>query len=153
MKVGDVKSKYDEAKEALDALEDRMTSCTSEIVSLKRDYEEKLKVADLTKFEIKKVQLTIDRIRKDRDSAEKLMSSMRKKYHWIESEMNAFGLAGGDYDFEATDPAQVSQHLKELKEEQDSLVSSVFGRRVFYSLVTKLTNMFCLYRRRKSTKR
>jgi len=56
------------------------------------------------------VQLTIDRIRKDRDSAEKLMSSMRKKYQWIESEMNAFGLAGGDYDFEATDPAQVSQH-------------------------------------------
>jgi hypothetical protein len=52
---------------------------------------------------------------------------MLRNYSWIESEMSAFGVRGGEYDFEATDPNEVSQLLKELKSEQDSLVRSGFS--------------------------
>ena len=47
---------------------------------------------------------------------------MLMKHSWIESEKGAFGIRGGDYDFEATDPREVSKQLKYLKDEQDSLV-------------------------------
>jgi hypothetical protein len=43
--------------------------------------------------------------------------------------MNAFGVRGGDYDFDASDPKEVAQHLKILKSEQDSLVSVCKMRR------------------------
>jgi len=47
------------------------------------------------------------------------------KHTWIESEKGAFGLAGGDYDFEASNPDQMSRHLNKLKEEQDALSQKI----------------------------
>jgi len=60
-------------------------------------------------------------MQKERSGAEKFIKSMLKKYPWIESEKEAFGVEGGDYDFNVTDPAQMSSQLKSLKHEQETL--------------------------------
>jgi hypothetical protein len=55
-------------------------------------------------------------------NAEKILKSMMNKYTWIETEKEAFGVRGGDYDFVETNPAEMSRHLKDLQAEQTSLV-------------------------------
>jgi structural maintenance of chromosome 2 len=123
MKVGEVRSMYEEAKQELDALEGRMAHFSSEVIELKRARSDMVKAAETATIEAKKLSVKISSIRKERLGAEKLVSMMVKKYAWIESEKTAFGVRGGDYDFEATDPEVVGKHMKELKGEQDSLVS------------------------------
>jgi len=89
-----------------------------------------VKLAEAAKLESKKLSVNIGRIRKERATAEKVVAGMIKKHTWIESEMSAFGVRGGDYDFEATDPVAATEHLNELKNEQDSLVSFLYRKRL-----------------------
>jgi len=128
MKLGEIRAVYEEAKRELDSLEERMTECSAELVGLKNERATMVKDAENAKLEAKKVSVTISRIRKERASAEKVVVSLLKKYPWIESEKGAFGVRGGDYDFEATNPSEASKQLKELKAEQESLVRIFVAR-------------------------
>ena len=125
MDVGQTQSVYEEARAKLDGLEERMASCTSEVVDLKRRKQDLVKEAETATLEAKKLSVKIARVQKERQGAERAVAALLKKHAWIESEKSAFGVAGGDYDFEATDPAQVGRQLKELKAEQESLVRFV----------------------------
>jgi structural maintenance of chromosome 2 len=122
MKVGEVKALYDEAKTELDAVEKHMAHFSSELSSLNEEKAKLLKKAESSELEAKKLTVAISRIHKDKANAEKYVANMLKKHAWIESEKSAFGIAGGDYDFEATNPGEMNKQLQELKGEQDSLV-------------------------------
>ena len=74
------------------------------------------------------MSVKITKFHSEQSKAEKFLKSMRNKYAWIETEKDAFGVAGGDYDFEETDPEGMSKHLKDLQAEQSSLVSFVLCR-------------------------
>ena len=121
MKVGEIKALYDEAKAELDEVEKQIASCSSELKALNKEKSRLTKKADSSELEGKKLAIKVQKMQKERSGAEKLIKSMLKKYPWIESEKEAFGVAGGDYDFSATDPAQMSSHLKSLKHEQETL--------------------------------
>lgn len=123
IKVGEVKALYDEAKAALTEFENQLAQCSSELAEIKRQKAALAKMAEKCALEAKKLSVAISRIQKERHSAEKMVASLLKNHAWIESEKSAFGVEGGDYDFEATDPAEMSDHLQSLKSEQDSLVS------------------------------
>ena len=123
MKVGEVKAQYDEAKEALTAAETRRATCSTELNGLEKERSKKEEAREAAILEIKKLQVAIAKVEKERATAEKVVASMLKKYSWIESEQSAFGVVGGDYDFEAMDPKETEQQLKALRSEQDSLVS------------------------------
>jgi structural maintenance of chromosome 2 len=123
MQVGDISASYEETRQELDELEQKMSEYNSGVSDLKRAKVDLLRAAEAAKLESKKLSVNVLRIKKERASAEKVVSSMLKSYAWIEGEMNAFGVRGGDYDFEATDPNEVTQQLKMLKNEQDALVS------------------------------
>lgn len=123
MKVGEVRARYEEAKRALDELEDRMSHFSAEVVGLKHARTDLEKKAEKATLEAKKITVTIGRIKKERANAEQLVSTLQKKYPWIESEISAFGVPGGDYDFEAVDTNEIGKQLKKLKAEQESLVS------------------------------
>jgi structural maintenance of chromosome 2 len=122
MKAGEVKALYDQAKEEVDAVENRMAQCSSELSNLKHEKAAMIKKAEATFLEAKKLSVAIARIQKERSNAERLVATLLKKNAWIESEKSAFGVAGGDYDFETTDPTEMSRQLNGLKSEQDSLV-------------------------------
>lgn len=123
MKVGDIQALYEEAKGELDKMNERRTHCSAELVGLKNEKADLVKEVETIKLETKKLSLTIARIKKERSAAEKVVTSLMKQHAWIETEKAAFGVRGGDYDFEANNPAEASRHLKELKSEQESLVS------------------------------
>ena len=124
MKVGDISVTYEETRHELEELEQQMAECNAGVLDLKRAKADLVKAAEAAKLESKKLSVHVLRVRKERANAEKVVATMLKNYGWIEGEMNAFGVRGGDYDFEATDPNEVSQRLKLLKSEQDALVSS-----------------------------
>jgi structural maintenance of chromosome 2 len=127
MQVGEIQASYEEARLELEELEKNIADYSADVVDMKRAKSDLVKLLEAAKLESKKLSVGITRIRKDRNDAEKAVAAMLKNYSWIESEMSAFGVRGGDYDFEATDPNEVSQLLKELKSEQDSLVRSGFS--------------------------
>lgn len=122
MKVGEVKAQYDEAKEALTACETRRATCSTELGTLEKERAKIEKAIETAVLEIKRLHVAIAKIEKERATAEKVVATMLKKYSWIESEQSAFGVAGGDYDFEALDPKEIENQLKALRSEQDSLV-------------------------------
>ena len=120
--VGGIQTQYEEARHELDNLEKSIADVSAEVAELKKAKADLVKLAEAAKLDAKKLSVNISRICKDRAAAEKVVAVMLKKHAWIESDMSAFGIAGGDYDFEAVDPAEVARHLKELKDEQESLV-------------------------------
>lgn len=124
IKVGEVKALYDEAKAALDDFENKLSQYSTELSSVKKHKTSLIKKAEACALEVKKLGIAISAVQKERQSAEKLVSNLLNNYAWIESEQSAFGVAGGDYDFEATNPSEMSKELRKLKAEQDSLVSS-----------------------------
>jgi structural maintenance of chromosome 2 len=123
IKVGEVKALYDDAKAALDEFENRLAQYSSELSEIKHVKASLAKKAEACALEAKRLSVAISRIQKEKHSAEKVVTELLKNNVWIESEMSAFGVEGGDYDFEATDPAEMSRQLNALKSEQDSLVS------------------------------
>lgn len=125
IKVGEVKALYDEAKAALAEFENRLARCSSELSEIKRKKASLTKKAEKCVLEAKKLSVAISRIQKERQTAEKMVTNLLTNNAWIESEKSAFGVEGGDYDFEATDPTEMSRHLQALKSEQESLVSAL----------------------------
>jgi len=121
MKVGEIKALYDEAKAELDEVEKQIASCSSELKALNKEKSRLTKKAESSELEGKKLAIKVQKMQKERSGAEKFIKSMLKKYPWIESEKEAFGVEGGDYDFNVTDPAQMSSQLKSLKHEQETL--------------------------------
>jgi len=125
MKVGEANARYEEAKANLDAVQEKMTQFSTELRDLKTSKEELQKKVDSLELEAKKVKVTIAKIEKDRANAEKFVTSMLKKYSWIESEKAAFGIAGGDYDFASVDVHAMKSQLEGLKSEQDALAKKI----------------------------
>lgn len=124
MQVGEIKSLYDIAKAELDDAEKRMSHFSSELRVLSDQKTNLVKKVESMELEARKISVAIARIRKEQGNAERLVATMLKKYSWIESEKSAFGVRGGDYDFEETDPSETSKQLQALKNEQESLVSA-----------------------------
>lgn len=125
MKVGEIKALYDAAKAELDDVEEQVAACNSELKSLNKEKARLTKKAESAELEAKKLSVKVAKFHKEKANAERLITSMLKKYPWIESEKDAFGVEGGDYDFESTDPSGMSAQLKTLKNEQESLVSDI----------------------------
>ena len=120
--VSETQVVYEEARSHLEELEKKREEYSSEVVDLKQQKSDLDKELQNATLESKKLSVTIQRVQKERGSAEKNLTLLVKKYPWIESEKSSFGVAGGDYDFEAADTAGVAKHLKELKTQQESLV-------------------------------
>uniref|UniRef100_A0A7S1Z056 SMC hinge domain-containing protein n=1 Tax=Trieres chinensis TaxID=1514140 RepID=A0A7S1Z056_TRICV len=125
MKVGEIKAYYDEAKAELDEVEKELAACNHELKSLSKEKSRLTKKAESAELEGKKLAVKVAKYHKEKANAERLISSMLKKYPWIESEKEAFGVTGGDYDFEATNPSEMSSQLKALKNEQDTLAKKI----------------------------
>lgn len=121
--VDDIKTQYDESCEALANLEEKLTSCSAKISELKKSKAELVRKAEAIRLEAKKIGLDITRIRKQRQSAEKAVATLVKKHAWIESEMEAFGVVGGDYDFTGINSSELKNQLTEMKSEYENLVS------------------------------
>lgn len=122
MMVGEVQASYEEARGELDQMEKEIADQSSAIMHLKAARNELNKKADTAALEAKKISVSITRIKKDRESAKKTADNIANSDPWIKNEASQFGVAGGDYDFEATDPKEASQKLTELQSEQDFLV-------------------------------
>jgi structural maintenance of chromosome 2 len=125
IKVGEIKASYDDAKAALEEFENQLAQYSNELSEIKHIKSSLAKNAEGCILEAKKLSVTISRIQKERHSAEKVVADLLKNNIWIESEKSAFGVEGGDYDFTATDPTEMSRQLNVLKSEQDALVRSL----------------------------
>ena len=123
MKVGQLKAVWEEAKALLDDLEKKLKTCSQELGALSKQKAKLIKKAESAEIEGKKMSIKITKFHTEHSKAEKFLKSMMNKHAWIETEKDAFGIAGGDYDFEETNPEEMSKHLKDLQSEQSSLVS------------------------------
>ena len=131
MKVGELKAVWEEAKAALEELEKKLKLCSNEISSMSTEKSQLIKKAETAEIEGKKMSIKIAKFHTEKGKAEKFFKSMLSKHSWIETEKDAFGVAGGDYDFEETNPQEMSTHLQALKAEQAALVSET-KRHIFF---------------------
>lgn len=122
MKVGQLRAVWEDAKAVLDEIDKKLKACSQELSALSKQKARLTKKAESAEIEGKKIAVKITKFHNEHAKAEKFVKSMVNKYTWIETEKDAFGVPGGDYDFEETDPEKMSKHLKELQEEQSSLV-------------------------------
>jgi hypothetical protein len=122
MKVGQRNAAWEEAKSLLDDIESKLKTCSQELSTLSKQRAQLIKKAEAAEIEGKKLSVKITKFHSEQAKAEKFLKHMMSKYSWIETEKEAFGVAGGDYDFEETNPAEMSKHLKDLQAEQTSLV-------------------------------
>merc|ERR1712028_63828 len=123
--VGEVKDQFDEVKSSLTDFEERLSELSSDLMNIKREKAKLAKQAEKCNIEAKKLSVSISRIRKERQHAEKVVVSLLKNHPWIESEKSAFGVEGGDYDFKATNADAMSRQLNTLKGEQESLSKKI----------------------------
>lgn len=125
MKAGKLRAVWEDAKAALDELEAKLKTCSQELGALSKEKAKLIKKAESAEIEGKKMSIKIQKFHTEKGKAEKYLKSMVNKHAWIETEKDAFGVVGGDYDFEETDPEKMSNHLKELQSEQASLAKKI----------------------------
>ncbi len=125
MKVGEVKAKYDEAKIELDKIGSQMSSCSSELSKLKSEKASILKRSESARLEEKKISVKMTKYKKDTANASKSISMLMKKHPWIETEKEAFGVSGGDYDFSSGDAVSKSDALQSLQNQQAKLAKNI----------------------------
>ena len=128
IKVGELKALYDEAKANLDEIEKSLKSCSDELRALSKEKSKLAKKAESAEIEGKKLSVKITKFHTEKGKAEKFLSTMTSKHPWIETEKEAFGVPGGDYDFEESNPAEMGKVLQELQTEQASLVRLLYFR-------------------------
>eukprot|EP00579_Thalassiosira_antarctica_P001246 CAMPEP_0201869280 /NCGR_PEP_ID=MMETSP0902-20130614/2848_1 /ASSEMBLY_ACC=CAM_ASM_000551 /TAXON_ID=420261 /ORGANISM="Thalassiosira antarctica, Strain CCMP982" /LENGTH=1207 /DNA_ID=CAMNT_0048394759 /DNA_START=222 /DNA_END=3845 /DNA_ORIENTATION=+ len=125
MKAGELKAVWEEAKSVLNELVKQLKACSQELGALSKQKAKLIKKAESAEIEGKKMSIKITKFHSEQAKAEKFLKSMMNKHAWIETEKEAFGVAGGDYDFEETNPEQMSKHLKGLQAEQSSLAKKI----------------------------
>lgn len=125
MKVGQLKAVWEEAKALLDELEKKIKACSQELAALSKQKSRLTKKAESAEIEGKKMSIKITKFHSEQTKAESFLKSMVNKYAWIETEKEAFGIPGGDYDFEETNPKGMSKQLKGLQTEQSSLAKKI----------------------------
>mmetsp|Transcript_31114 Transcript_31114/g.66657 ORF Transcript_31114/g.66657 Transcript_31114/m.66657 type:complete len:1214 (-) Transcript_31114:156-3797(-) len=125
IKVGELKALWEEAKAELDEIEKSLKTCSQELSILTKEKSKLIKKAESAELEAKKMSVKIAKYHAEKAKAEKYLSNMLKKHAWIETEKAAFGVIGGDYDFEKTNPDEMSKHLRELQAEQSSLAKKI----------------------------
>ena len=137
-RVGETRQLYDEAKQAFIKIEEQMTEFKSALKELNCNKVLLTKKKEAAQLEAKKVSVKLAQAHKERGHAEKAVKAMVKKYPWIQSEKDAFGVTGGDYDFDKTNPVEMGNKLKALKSEQTSLVSKedYVGCSLSFTLIT-----------------
>jgi structural maintenance of chromosome 2 len=123
VEVAETQASYEEARSNVSELERKVDDFSSQVAELKDRKAELSKALEAATIEAKKLSVSIQQRQKERVGAEKVVSNLLKNYAWIESERGAFGVFGGDYDFDSCHTAQIAAEVKELKEQQDSLVS------------------------------
>lgn len=116
---------YDEAKAALLEAEKLAHDCSVELNRLSKEKAKMSSIKDAAVLETKKISLQVAKFQKERSNAERFVASMLEKHAWIENEKDAFGVTGGDYDFQETDPKKMSERLNLLKGEQESLSKKI----------------------------
>ena len=121
IELKEVTGRFDEAKAIMKATEGEIRKCSTELKALTDEKAALDKQAEATKLEIKKLGIQVAKYEKEQNNAERNILSMLQKHAWIESEKDAFGVSGSDYDFEKSDPTEMGSKLRRLKEEQASL--------------------------------
>lgn len=125
MQVGEIKVKYDEAKEQLVRIEKEMSSCNSALKSLSKEKARITKRIESTELAAKKNSINIAKHQKETTQAEKHIQSLTNKHSWINEDKNFFGVKGGDYDFEVNNPKEARSELMSLESEQNNLEKSI----------------------------
>lgn len=120
-----MRATYEEAKAKRVEVEEEMTNCSAELVRLNRERTDLAKVVEEATLHAKKLSVASSRLQKEQEQAVKVVASMAKKHPWIETEKEAFGETGGDYDFEQNDPDEASRTLKRLQNETENLSKKV----------------------------
>lgn len=123
--VAETQALYDQARSEVHGLERKVDEFSSQVTELKERKSELSKALEAATIEAKKLSVTIAQRQKERVGAEKVVSNLLKTYAWIESEKGAFGIVGGDYDFESADTGRIAAEVKELRNQQDSLGKKV----------------------------
>lgn len=122
--VAETQASYDQARNEVNELEKKVDAFSTQVMELKERKSQLSKALEEATIEAKKLSVSIAQRQKERIGAEKLVSNLLKNYAWIESEKGAFGVVGGDYDFDSADVAKIAEEVKVLKDQQDTLVSS-----------------------------
>jgi structural maintenance of chromosome 2 len=123
MKLGATRATYEEARAKLTIMESKWAECLADLAGLKEERSAMSKEMEARKLEAKKVSIKLTKLQKDRSEAEKKVVALEKNFSWVASEKSAFGVRGGDYDFEASNLPAVHKELIAMRKEQDTLVS------------------------------
>jgi len=117
----DQKTLYDEAKNELDEIESLQTRYSAELKKLSKERVKLVKSSESVKLEIKKYSVQISKLFLNKKNADGQVEKMEVKHPWIEKEKKTFGLAGGDYDFNAVNMHEMASKLKYLENDQADL--------------------------------
>ena len=125
IEAGEMKSLYEEVKRNLDDITQKISTCSVELKKLNKEKGKVVKAMETAGLESKKLTLKLSKYQKERANSQKVVEVMLKKYSWIEAEKSAFGIPGGDYDFNAVNPDTMSNQLNNLKNEQNNLAKKI----------------------------
>ena len=117
-KVAKAKAQYDEASAKLDALQAELAECNSGIKSTRKQIDRIQKALSDFAVERRRLENRLSRLDKESKEAQSVVKQMLKAHRWIASEREAFGVAGGEYDFTGQSPEEA---LDELAEAEDAL--------------------------------
>ena len=117
--VAEKKSEYEELTAVLDSKKEGLRQCDEEAKSIGTEIENTQTEMGELDIKSKKLGHKLANVDKDTSDAAESVRHLAKKYPWIESEKQFFGVEGTDYDWHSKDPEHESEKLLELEAEQN----------------------------------
>ena len=115
----------DVATSALNAARAEAAKLASRFADAKKKRAALAKRADADAVQRKQLEHKMSRAEKDSSESETRLARLHEDHPWVESESHLFGVAGGEYDFAARDPAAATAELETQERVQTTLAKRI----------------------------
>ena len=123
--VNERQASLDVATSALNAARAVAARLAGRFADAKKRLAALAKSADADSVQRKQLEHKMSRAERDSSESEMRLARLHTDHPWVESESHLFGARGGEYDFEATDPAARVAELETRERDQASLAKRI----------------------------
>jgi structural maintenance of chromosome 2 len=123
--LNNLQAEHEQLSAKLEEKRFRLRECDEEISQIEKEISSIEIMTTNLVVDKKKIGNKVENLRKGAHSAEDRCKSLEREHPWIETEQDHFGQQGGDYDWDATNPAHMFKEYEAASETIDNLSKRV----------------------------
>lgn len=123
--IESLEQELETARDELATLRSDLTASEETLKAIAKERQAMIKQTQSCTAESKKLENKLAKLEKEHKHADATVENLTSTYPWIQGEEHLFGVAGGDYDFDAQDPREAQRELDDAVKTHESLSKKI----------------------------